>query len=91
MIVASVASGIFLLSMIVESVHSARNPEGVVTAREVIARKGDADTYQPSFTEPLHSGTEFVLLEERSGWLHIELEDGSNCWIPAHAGERVFP
>lgn len=90
-IISSVLSGIFIVSITVESVDSVRNPEGVVTAREVIARKGDAETYQQSFTEPLHSGTEYVLIEERSGWLHIELEDGSNCWIPSQAGESVIP
>jgi len=90
-VVSTVVSGIFLVSIAVESVHASRNPEGVVTAREVIARKGDAETYQPSFTEPLHSGTEFVLIEERSEWLHIELEDGSRCWIPSRAGELVTP
>ena len=89
-IIPAVVSGLFLLSIVVESVDAARNPEGVVTAREVIARKGDAETYQPSFIEPLHSGTEFVLIEERSGWFQIELEDGSRCWIPAHTGERVI-
>ncbi len=90
-IIPAVVSALFLASIVVESVDAARNPEGVVTAREVVARKGDAETYQPSFTEPLHAGTEFVLLEERSGWLHVELEDGSRCWIPAQAGERVIP
>jgi tetratricopeptide (TPR) repeat protein len=90
-VIPAVVSGLFLASIVVESVDASRNPEGVVTAREVIARKGDAETYQPSFTEPLHSGTEFVLIEERSEWFHIELEDGSRCWIPARAGERVIP
>jgi len=90
-IIPAIVSGLFLVSIVVESVDEARNPEGVVTALEVIARKGDAETYQPSFTEPLHSGTEFVLIGERSEWLHIELEDGSRCWIPANAGERVIP
>jgi tetratricopeptide (TPR) repeat protein len=90
-IIPAVVSGLFLASIVVESVDAARNPEGVVTAREVVARKGDAETYQPSFTEPLHAGTGFVLLEERPGWHHIELEDGSRCWIPARAGERVIP
>ncbi len=90
-IVTAVVSGLFFASIAVESIGAARNPEGVVTAREVVARKGDAETYQPSFTEPLHAGTEFVLIEERSGWFHIELEDGSRCWIPARTGERVIP
>ena len=90
-VIPAVVGGLFLASIAVESVGAARNPEGVVTAREVVARKGDAETYQPSFTEPLHAGTEFVLLEERPGWFHVELEDGSRCWIPDRAGERVIP
>ena len=90
-VISAVLSGLFLASIVVERVDAVRNPEGVVVAREVIARKGDAETYQPSFTEPLHSGTEFVLLEERSGWLHVELKDRSRCWIPARAGELVIP
>ncbi len=91
LVVASVVCGLFLVSIIVETVQAARNPEGVVTAREVIARKGDADTYQPSFTEPLHAGTEFTTLEERPGWIHIELGNGSRGWIPQSSGERVIP
>ncbi|MCK4350841.1 MAG: hypothetical protein KAX13_08285, partial [Candidatus Krumholzibacteria bacterium] len=89
--VSSVVCGLFLVSILVEAVQAARNPEGVVTAREVIARKGDADTYQPSFTEPLHAGTEFTALERRPGWIHIELVNGSRGWIPESAGELVIP
>ncbi len=91
LVVASVVCGLFLVSILVEAVQAAKNPEGVVTAREVIARKGDADTYQPSFTEPLHAGTEFTTLEERPGWIHIELGNGSRGWIPQSSGERVIP
>ncbi|MDD4858579.1 MAG: tetratricopeptide repeat protein, partial [Candidatus Krumholzibacteria bacterium] len=53
---AAVASGVFLASLIVDSVGLARSPEGVVTAQETVGRMGDADTYQPSFKEPLHAG-----------------------------------
>lgn len=60
-----------------------RNPAGVIFAREVIARKGDSDSYQPSFKEPLHAGTEFLLLEKRLGWYHIELTDGRRSWVQA--------
>jgi tetratricopeptide (TPR) repeat protein len=90
LVLSIIVSGLFLVSIAVEAVHSSRSPAGVVTAREVIARKGDAETYQPSFTEPLHAGTEFELLEERSGWRHIELGDGSRGWVPAAAGELVI-
>ena len=33
----------------------------------------------------LHAGTEFNLVEDRNGWLHIELADGRRCWIPKNA------
>ena len=89
--VASVVCGLFLVSILVEAVQAVRNPEGVITAGEVIARKGDADMYQQSFTEPLHAGTEFTALEKRPDWIHIELGNGSRGWIPQSAGELVIP
>jgi len=89
-VVFSIVSVIFIVSLSIEMVGRANRPEGVVIAEEVIARKGDAETYQQSFTEPLGSGTEFRLLEKRTDWYHVELEDGARCWIPAGAGEIVI-
>ena len=90
LIAAIVVSALFLFSIVAEGIGAVRNPEGVITAREIIARKGDADTYQPSFTEPLHAGTEFKVLETRPEWMHIELGDGSRGWIPRAAGDLVI-
>jgi tetratricopeptide (TPR) repeat protein len=89
-IVAAAVSGIFLASLIVDSVSFARSPEGVVTAQEIVGRMGDADTYQPSFKEPLHAGAEFRLLEKRPGWWHVELENGDRTWINEGSAELVF-
>jgi tetratricopeptide (TPR) repeat protein len=89
-IIAAVASAIFLASLIADSMSLAKTPEGVITADEVVGRMGDADSYQPSFKEPLHSGSEFRLLERRPGWWHIELESGDRTWIPDGSGELVF-
>ncbi len=83
-------SAVFLVSLTVEKVGRSRTPSGVIVSSEVIARKGDAETYQKSFTEPLYSGTEFRLLEDRADWSYIELEDGARCWIPSGAGELVI-
>jgi hypothetical protein len=63
--------------------------EGVVLAEQVIARKGDGDTYEPSFNEPLHAGTEFELIEDRGDWYQVELADGPRCWIPAASAGLV--
>jgi hypothetical protein len=90
LVAAAVVSGVFLASLIVDSASLARYPEGVVTAQEVVGRMGDADTYQPSFKEPLHAGSEFRLLEKRSGWWHVELESGDRTWIPEGSAELVF-
>ncbi|MCK4549736.1 MAG: hypothetical protein KAU49_06190 [Candidatus Krumholzibacteria bacterium] len=81
---------IFMISLISEKVSMTRDPAGVVIAPEVTARKGDGETYQPSFTAPLYSGTEFDLLEQRPDWWYIELEDGARCWIPSWGGELVL-
>jgi hypothetical protein len=74
---------IFLGSLLTEAWVNSRHIPGVVLVAEVVARKGDGETYQPSFSEPLHAGTEFDLLENRGEWYHIELPDGRSCWLPA--------
>jgi len=88
-IVLAIISAIFCTSLVVEDLGFAGRPQGVIVAEEVVARKGDAETYQRAFKEPLHAGTEFFLLETRGGWMHIELDNGVDCWIPPGAGEIV--
>lgn len=89
-LVASAALAAVLLgSLAVEAWTGARNRPGVVVAPEVVARKGDGETYQPSFSEPLHAGTEFNLREDRGQWVHVELADGRTCWLPSKSVELV--
>ena len=80
---------LFGASLYIERLQSTRSLEGVILDAEVIARQGDADSYQPSFEDPLHGGTEFMLLEDRGAWWQIELSDGRSCWIPEKSGELV--
>jgi hypothetical protein len=79
----------FLASTLIETRHQARVRGGVITAPEVVARQGDGPNYPPSFKDPLHTGTEFELLEQRPGWLHIALSDGSGGWIPDDAAGLI--
>ncbi len=58
---------------------------GVVVQPEVVARKGNAESYDPAFTEPLKEGTEFQVLERRGTWLQIELPGGIAGWVPQAA------
>lgn len=60
---------------------------GVIIAGEVTARQGDGDNYEMAFKDPLHAGTEFEVIEQRPGWIHISLSSGDDAWIPeASAG-----
>jgi tetratricopeptide (TPR) repeat protein len=88
--VGAVVSAVFLASLLADAVARARAPEGVITANEVTGRMGDADTYQPSFKEPLHAGTEFRLIERRAGWWQVELDNGERTWIPGGTAELVI-
>ena len=56
---------------------------GVVIGTEVIARKGDSESYQPAFTKPLEEGTEFLWLDQRGGWTQLRLEGTQDGWVPS--------
>lgn len=80
---------IFGASIAVSEYGVWRSRPGVVIAEEVVARKGNADSYAQSFTEPLHAGTEFTVLEERGGWYEVRLADKRSCWLPRGAVELI--
>ncbi len=84
--VLSVALGV---SLLVESFAIRSERPGVVVVEEVTARKGDSESYEASFEEPLHAGAEFLVVEERSAWIHVELPDGRRCWLPTTAVAMV--
>ena len=90
---AAAICGILLVCFIVSVVLDARSQTrmvcGVITAEEVVARQGDGQNCPASFKAPLHSGTEFDLLERRPGWFHIMLFDGSEGWIPETGAELI--
>ncbi len=79
----------FGASLYAEQHQNSVSYRGVILDAETVGRQGDAESYQPSFADPLHGGTEFMLLEERGDWWQIELPDGRSTWIPAGSGELV--
>jgi hypothetical protein len=54
---------------------------GVITQADVVARKGNAESYEPALNEKLSEGTEFRLLERRGDWLLIRLPGGQEGWV----------
>jgi len=69
-------------SLFIEKITIENTQPGVVISPELTARKGNSMTYEPAFEDPLHAGTEFILIDEREGWFHIELSDSRKCWVP---------
>jgi len=88
-IVAAILLVCLLTSVVIDSQRRAHTAYGVITAPEVVARQGDGPNYPPSFKDPLHAGTEFELIEQRPGWFHIKLADGTDAWIPDDNAGRV--
>lgn len=58
---------------------------GVVVAEEAVARKGNADGYEPALSAPLTEGTEFLVLEQRGNWYLVQLPAGQVGWLPRSA------
>ncbi|MGK0184290.1 MAG: tetratricopeptide (TPR) repeat protein [Verrucomicrobiales bacterium] len=87
--VSAVLAVILLASLIIEAGTSGNSRSGVIIADSTIARKGDSESYEPSFQDPLNAGTEFQLLEDRGNWLNISLADGRQCWLPSSDVEMV--
>ena len=79
----------FVGSVIYETSRQTAAVQGVITADSTIARQGDGLNYPESFKEPLHSGTEFDLLEKRNNWLKIQLNNGDSAWISASEAETI--
>jgi tetratricopeptide (TPR) repeat protein len=52
-----------------------------VVAREAVARKGNAESYEPAFAQPLPEGTEFAVREQRGEWLLVRLRGSQEGWV----------
>ena len=82
---AGILSTLMAISLILTVTGFDNDVDGVITEKEVMARQGNGHIYEPAFMTPLHSGTEFAILESRDSWLYVELLDGSKCWLPQHS------
>ena len=68
-------------SAVIVHVQNTRMPHGVIVADEATVRKGNGDSYALQLAQPLHAGSEFVVLEARGAWLHIQLPNDTAGWI----------
>ena len=56
--------------------------DAVLIVDGVPGRKGPSYAYDSAFSQPLHDGLEFTVVEYRSNWARVQLADGRQCWLP---------
>jgi len=69
------------VSVAIDLRSQSRPSKGVLVANDVVVRRGNGEGYAAQFEQPLHEGVEFKLIEQRGGWLRIELADGNQGWV----------
>jgi tetratricopeptide (TPR) repeat protein len=72
---------LFAASTTVVHLRHTQERHGVIVASTAPVRKGNGESYALQFPQPLHSGAEFRILEERGSWLHIRLPNGADGWV----------
>jgi tetratricopeptide (TPR) repeat protein len=80
--------GVLIVSLVLDPAGAAER-EGVVVVPEAIGRSADSINAPQRFGEPLPGGTELRILDDRGGWLHVELYNGRNAWITESSLGRV--
>ncbi|GAA4880342.1 SH3 domain-containing protein [Ferrimonas pelagia] len=83
-----VAAALLLLAGLSQALnlsHTPKTADGVVMSQEVVGRKGPGLVFAPAFTTPLHQGTEFILLQQQTDWLEVQLSNGLQGWLPNRA------
>jgi tetratricopeptide (TPR) repeat protein len=78
-----------IASVAVQQHRLSTHRSGVIVADSVVARQGDSDNYPESFSESLHAGIEFDVIEQRPNWLHVKLSSDQDTWIPAYSAELI--
>ncbi len=86
----AVVAAITLGSLLAEHTIDAMNPGAVIVQENVTGYRGPSESvYTPTFEEPIHTGVEAVIIEQRDGWARLRLRSGAETWVPDDAIERI--
>ncbi len=78
-----------LLASVASDPANRSDAEAVVTAPEAVARSADSLHAPARFSQPLPTGTEVVILEDRGDWLRVALANRREAWLRASSLTRV--
>lgn len=80
-IAAGLTTAIFAVSAVWDWQRFDGTLHGVVASESAIARKGNAESYDTAFKEPLRRGAEFVVEEQRQGWIRAHVGEAGSGWL----------
>jgi tetratricopeptide (TPR) repeat protein len=84
----SVAWALLVASIVFDSTEQESNL-AVITADEALARSADSRLAGLAYPEPLPSGVEVEVLEERAEWTRVRLSNGRDVWVRGSDVTRV--
>jgi hypothetical protein len=90
-VVAGLATMLFGATIALDARAARRLDDGVLIADEVVLRTGNGDGFSTAINERLGAGVELIVVEERPGWLHVRLPDGTEGWVREELVGRVRP
>lgn len=85
---AGLAAALCGTSLLADAALRRTDAKAVLVDRDVVLRKGNGEGFEPAFAETLGPGVECTVLEERPGWLRVELPDGRTGWAKQSQAER---
>ncbi|MEZ6088617.1 MAG: hypothetical protein R3C05_11430 [Pirellulaceae bacterium] len=77
-----------LLALAFLDERSMQGMMAVVTIPDTVARSADSVNAPPRFAEPLPSGAEVEIVEDRDQWLRVRIQDGRDAWVPSSSVDR---
>jgi tetratricopeptide (TPR) repeat protein len=84
------AAGVLAAGSLVPREMRLREASEAVVMNETTGRAGpDAGAYEAKPASPLKAGTEVRVVEERGGWVLVDLGDGTTTWVEGKGVERV--
>lgn len=87
---AAIAAVLTLGSLAAERALIHLEPHAVIVQDTAVGYRGPNDAvYERTFQEPIRTGVEARIIEQRDGWTRLRLRSGSETWVRTEAIERI--
>ncbi len=78
------------LTIVGDRVARSADSRAVITAGEVLPRKGNGESFAAATEEPLRAGADCAVIATRPDWTEISLAGEIRGWVPSSSLERLW-